>query len=337
MDYGFNFDSDHEYYSDEDEYFDSIDHEYFLNESCINYALCGCSSCDIMNANALVLNGKGTYFEWLPYELILMIIKMSREILNYKEKSYFRDYFDVKNGTVRVLRILRSKNLSSVGTVKLDTPFGVINGKKIFENNAAGKCYNDMAKLITETNDGIGIEELESIFNLMKKWLIWLCDHYHIGCWSRLADTIVSKIYEMDDTLDKIMDGRNKLTKKLSNLEMITNAKEITNKMKYFIEYYIPYAMLTRIDNYFDTRKDSGLSMYSFKNCLYNIYSKTRIHPNKINAYKVYEFEMEVYSPDYYNNVYLQYMYLRSGRRLIPKRNQPSFYWEGDDYIKRFI
>ena len=117
----------------------------------------------------------------------------------------------------------------------------------------------------------------------------------------------------------------------------MSEAYDITCRMKYFIESYIPFAMLVRSENYHNCRESKGLTFDHHKECLYNIFRETRMHPNDINVYDVYEFEMELYDPEYYFNTYLQYKRLRSGRLVIPRGEEPCFYWRGNTYTRRFI
>ena len=55
-----------------------------------------------------------------------------------------------------------------------------------------------------------------------------------------------------------------------------------------------------------------------------------------INVDDIYEFELRTYASDYYYTVYQNHTKLRNGKRLIPKGENPRFYWVGDTYVPKF-
>ena len=340
------YDSDDDWGNPVEHHYDSINHGNFWYNSPLCNAMYGYS--DDQFGKALLVNAKGTYFERLPYELILKIMEMVRILLDKYERSFFNEYFDEKNSCVVVLRSLRitkkqqleidGSNISKHPGIKiLETPIGNTMMRKIHFRNAASECYYYVANVIVSGSNGIGLKELKEIYRMMSVWMIWMCDHYNIRCWERLVNTIINKVYEFHRCVKRLLDDIDKPTLKLPTKVEMSEAYDITSRMKYFIESYIPYAMLVRSDNYHNSRKDNGFTVNDHKECLYSIFGETRMHPNDINVDDAYEFEMELYDPEYYYNTYLQYKRLRSGRLLIPKGEKPCFYWCGNTYTRRFI
>lgn len=322
------------YYNSED-FYDSIDIGYFdenSNTNIINYKLY-----DKILENSILKNIKGTYFEWIPYEMIRKIISISKKIHCAKEVSYYDWYFNKENTKLEILRYLRWKpqkpteNLPP-GIVTMFTELGSTLGKKIFFKNSSLECYEDFSKIIEcGLNNIEGIRMLDSV---LKNRLIWLVDHSYTLNWSSLIIVTLKKIYDSDNMLDDIIN--NKKESKLNKNDR-DEAKNIFNDLKYFIEYYLPYALLSRSDNYYLLRFENNVPLDSYHQSLFDIYEITGIHPNTINIEEAYEYEMSIYDPDYYYDIYSKYMVLRNGKRLIPKGSIPKFYWCGNEYIRAFI
>ena len=116
-------------------------------------------------------------------------------------------------------------------------------------------------------------------------------------------------------------------------------ARKIIDNMKYFVKEYLPYALSCRIhnSNFQEALKIHNIHYSYYKSLIYTIYEMGGTHPDMVNLYEVYEYEMSIYAPEYYYNTYLSYMRLRSGRIVIPPGEEPMFYWIGNEYVKAFI
>ena len=94
--------------------------------------------------------------------------------------------------------------------------------------------------------------------------------------------------------------------------------------------------MLTRSDNYYTQAKTLGIL---YKDIMHKIYINSGLDEYEFmdfNIKEIEEFEMKLYAPDYFYNVYQKYTKLRNGKVLIPIGEQPAFYWLGNTYVRRF-
>ena len=121
-----------------------------------------------------------------------------------------------------------------------------------------------------------------------------------------------------------------------ANIKEFDDIWEQICDIKYFLEHYIPYRLLTDSDMFYDS-VDMYVSPSHIFDLLFQIYIITDVHPNEIDLQEVKEFEMRIYAPDYFNNTYKNYNIIDDGSRAIPEGKEPKFYWSSGKYIQRFV
>lgn len=323
-----------------EDFSDSIDYYYFIYESPNNIL-------DVRNfSNRIYLSlvdiSNDTYFKYIPNELLLKITNFLIDIYNNDDVSYYWKYFseeETKPVTLRYLRLTKEqRNNPNISSISLKTSIGDCLTRKIMGQNMASRCYKDFTNAI---QFGVkSVDGLNKLFNVFKQWLIWVFDHSYklqIGSrWVDLFEVTIKKTYEFRNHIIKFKNGEDK-SDNFDTPEKIETALKVLDKMKYFIEYYIPYNILSRRDNFYDVRFKNDISLDSFKGLLWKLYTLTNVHPNTIDTDIAFEFEMELYAPDYYNNIYKKYMRLRNGKVIIPPGKYPAFFWVGDKYIQYFV
>ena len=295
-------------------------------------------------SNAIKIRQKlfGTLFDMLPFEIFEYIIELRTQLMNLEDYNHYMFSFSEDESMTKLLRYLRLnqrqksriENDKPTALVKnLNTSLGIIKARGIYGDNMASQCYKDVGNAIE-----MGVSTLEGLRNMqscVSMWILWIADHSYIGCWNRLMETIIIKVLEFDRDIYYMSIDMN--TSKFKTIEELSVAFDIIKDMRYLVEIYLPYTLLTRPPSFFKAREDSGIDIDSYYKTLYNIYRLTRVHPLSIYIPDVKEFEMATYDSDYYYGTYLKYMRLRNGKIVIPKGEKPNFYWIGDKYIRHFI
>jgi len=284
---------------------------------------------------------EGTYFEMLPFELIELIMEFARILTNAEDTAYYKKYFSNDESVRAIARSMRvrpwqeiaKKKDPRIKIVTEETLLGPIQTRLIYKNNMASQCHDDFAKVIV---NGVGNPMgFKMLYEAIKKWMVWICDHSHIHQWNQFMDVIFSKVYELNRQLFQLEDG--KIKSDCFSEEDIKETRKVMKNILYFIEDYLPFVILSRSNNYIDEfNKVGDDDTNHLSDLLSNIFRETMRHPNDIDIEEAYDFEMETYAPDYYYNVYKNYMILRSGRVLVPHGKRPCFFWCGDKYIQRF-
>ena len=323
-------------------HYDSIDHMRFYNYSSACYMMEKIRTGTKMTTMSLLKNEfEGTYFEMLPFELIELIMEIARIRTNAEDTAYYKKYFSNDESFRAIARSMRvrpgqeiaKKKDPRIKIVTEESPLGPIQTRLVYKNNMAAQCHDDFAKVIV---NGVGnLTGFKLLYEAMKKWMVWVCDHSHIYQWERFMETIFEKIYELNDQLLDIEDGKKK--NDCFTADELKETREVMKDILYFIEEYLPFVILSRSNNYIDEFNKVGDDDINYlSDLLSKIYRQTMRHPNDINIEEAYDFEMATYAPDYYFNVYKNYMTLRSGSILIPHGKRPCFFWCGDKYIQRF-
>jgi len=307
---------------------------------------------------AVIKNGdlKGTYLEWLPIELLLIIFKIAQMRAFQNEKEFYRDYFSQDQSERKVIRHLRlrpgdEENAKTDIRIRIGDmmmPDGeIVKCRKIFKNNPAQMCYQDFAEaLMKEPNAPrmVSLEQLNKIYHCMKQWTVWMCDHYYRPEWARFLRILVTKVTELYDSILRI--GYNITHRPENNspeaLVDFDEKKRVIHLMRYFITDYIPFALLSRGNAFLEARREIFPRVRStyddnVADILFLIFEVTGRHPDDIDIIDVNEFEMMSYAPDYFYDVYENFMVLRNGKTLVPDGQMPHFFWDCDRYIQRLL
>ena len=283
-----------------------------------------------------------TYFSWLPIEIIQMIFDMDMSLMERDEQLYYMRYFSDEQVQGKILRQMRVRPgvVDAAGSryKEMSTPLGTIKCRNVYLDNDVRKCNIAFSSVIEH-----GIKSIENIRRMkitMEQWFLWVCNHAYLSNWNQFMRVFTKKVYEIDDTLSQLRNNKMKLSN-FSTPEDITDLEYTVNHMKFFIEDYIPYALLTRSTAYFKCRDHiEGRSRYeenTFVEMLFNMFTITGRHPNEINKQEAYEFEMATYAPDYFYDVYAKYKRSNDGKLLVPEGEKPVFYWRGGDYVHTFV
>lgn len=301
-----------------------------------------CIKCYRSNAIKTRQELVGTLFDMLPFEIFEYIIALRTQLLNLDDYNHYMFSFRENESKPNLLRYLRpnQEQKSRIESEKptalvkdINTPLGNIKARAIYDNNMASQCYRDVGKAIEM---GVGtLEGLKNYQTCVYKWMLWIADHSYMSCWNRLMETIIRKVLEFDRDIYYMSIDTN--PNKFGDADKLLLAIDIVKDMRYLVEVYLPYTLLTRPPSFFKAREDSGIEIDSYYRTLYNIYQITRIHPISIYIPDVKEFEMAVYAHDYYYDTYQKHTRLRNGKIVIPKGENPDFYWIGDKYIRHFI
>jgi len=288
---------------------------------------------------------RGSYFMWLPNELIELVMEYSRRMMVREESCYYMNYFSEGEILPLCLRYLRptaqQKEVMNVGGGKLvlqthETPLGSIKVRGLYGTNTASLCFNDM-RLAIETGVKT-VEGVQLLYTQITKWFVWICDQSYLNKWRNLMKMIVQKIYEFerDIIIQKVQTSRGEPTEdRCRSLEKIDRVHDIICDIKYFVSKYTPFALLSRSDTFYDVvHKEYSLDALEL---VVDLQIETNVSPSTIDIQEAYEFEMSVYAPTYYQDTYIKYMMLRNGKRIIPQGKIPKFYWYNDKYTQRFV
>lgn len=333
---------DERFVSDAEDFYISIDHEYFFEHGNTNFVMSKAGTRQLVSAMVERGDYTNTYFSWLPIELIQMIFEMAMSLMERDEQLYYMDYFSDEQVQAKILREMRVRpgvvDVAGSRYKEMSTPLGTIKCRNVYLENDVRKCTRAFASIVEH-----GIKSIENIRRMkitMEQWFIWVCDHTYSDNWEQFMRIITKKVYEINYTLSKLRDNKLKLTN-FSTPESIRDLEYTANQMKFFIEDYIPYALLTRSTTYFKCRDHiEGRSRYevnTFAEMLFNLFTITGRHPNEINKQEAYEFEMATYAPEYFYNVYAKYKRSDYGKRLVPEGEKPVFYWRGGHYVHAFV
>lgn len=302
--------------------------------------------------NSMMMELQNTYFALLPIELINIIFEMERMMEIYGEMHYYSHiYFNDKNTRLKIERILRPttkqrKLLQETGEVtdlvhisQDDGTF--VYGRAIWKNNIANQItsvFKEMCEAF-EKNPADGIKKL---FIMLKDHMLWICHHHHHCEWESLMIMIYTKCGDYYDRFsfwrimqDKLQEA-DIYPQEFASVEEFNVIWEQICDIKYFLEDYVPYRLLTDSDMFYDSI-DMYVSQCHIFDILFKVYTITDVHPNDIDLQEVREFEMSIYAQEYYTNTYKKYKTVRSGRRIIPEGKQPKFYWSSGRYIQRFV
>jgi hypothetical protein len=323
------------------DYFTEINTEKFRSKSPINSALC--KSRTRFYTLTFISQIPGTYFDWLPIELIEMILESLRQQMDFLEVDYYNKYFSASQTDRFIIRSIRASPLERMNkkkgkflanVEKIDTEQGPIYMKHILKVNGSENCEKDM---VTCLDMGVSsVKGMNNFYHKIKKWFIWMCDHSYICKWFNLVKTIIKKTADFNKQLYAIEVGAIEssspdLMRKSSEIKEIRRILEL---VEYFIVTYTPYAILSRSDNYFNAAKKMGVK---YQEILYEIRMNGGYNPSNFDIDAVYNFELSTYASEYYLNVYQKYKVLRNGKVLSPKGKKPMFYWLGDTYVHRFV
>lgn len=327
--------------------------EWFYSHS--NTRLMGSKEGQRLQIDSMLNNElKDTYFTMLPYEMIEAIFILASRLSKVSERWFYQNYFDVENTKSKRIRHLRltkeQKKLQSQGELMAGVSRehcpgglpGFLDRRIIYGNNDASICTKELSECIqfgVKSSEG-----LQKLYTAVKKWFIWICDHSYLTNWKRLMIVIIKKTIEFDERVGNIMilAAQNKSIDPFKTKDDLECAVRIVKDMRYFISHYTPFVLLTRNDIYYEEYEVARCGRWTGDNTgthdtVYELLSLTNTPLMDINPRDCYEYEMEVYDPEYFYNTYQNYMRLRSGKVLIPSGRVPKFYWFRDRYIKNFV
>ena len=326
--------NDPEYYIDGEDYYGSIDIFRFFEGNKIEFAMSTVCARQVVSNMAQKGDFVKTYFRLLPIEMIEFIFEMAGKLMDRDEFAFYKRYFSSEQTKRHILRQMRVRpgvpDVTGTRYKDVATPLGTIKCRNIYVDNDVDKCNRAFSKVV-ET----GIKTIETITDLkktMEQWFLWVCDHAYSDNWDRFMRVCTRKIYEIEGTLVKVENGTQHLSQ-ISTIKDIAELRLIVNKMKYFVEKYVPYALLTRSQAYYNSHPN----IESYSEILFDLFKITGVHPGTIDLDEVYEFEMETYAPDYYFGTYLRYPVAENGVRAIPPGEKPLFYWRGNEYACTFV
>ena len=325
---------DPDYYEDTDDYYGSINHLKFFEGSKTEFATSKVCARQVVAGMVKQGDFVKTYFRLLPIEMIEFIFEMAAKLMERDDFAFYKRHFSPEQTERRILREMRVRpgvpDVTGTRYKDVATSLGTIKCRNIYADNDADKCNRAFSKVV-ET----GLKTCEGVAQMkttMEQWLLWVCDHAYFDHWSKFMRVFVQKIYDCEDILWDLQNNRLRLSN-FSTEEQICELEHLIRQMKYFVEYYVPYALLTRNQAYYNFHPD----MERYFEMLFELFKITRIHPNTIDFDEVYEFEMETYAPDYYYGTYLKYPVAENGMRIIPPGEKPLFYWRGNDYVCTFV
>ena len=287
-----------------------------------------------------------TYLGRIPKEIIEIIFEMVRQLDRDSELRFYKNYISRSETHGIVLRTLRAskkdcENAICDKRIKIhsrETLLGTISERYIYKQNTGRMCHNTLVQILMKGVDTVS--GLELFYKMIKDWMVWICFHSYIPEWERLSILIMEKIYEFNNGIYDIYIGKVKKDG-FKTRKDIERANEITTDAVYFIENYLPYNLLTHGELFYEVYHRDEIVLKYYDNplakILYNIYTVTNVDPDSINIDEAYEFEMELYAPDYHRDVFKKYMRLRNGKIIIPKGKIPCFYWHNEKYRKAFI
>ena len=291
----------------------------------------------------------GTYFEFLPMELIEMIFELERQLeISQDYKFYTELYFSDDDAVIETARHLRPTRtqrelIATSGEVTgldvVQTPLGHTFGRRVWKNNTAARIAREFRRMVYSFNEDKP-KAIKQLFHLITKHMMWIVHHSYLCEWNRFMRVIYQKQSEFEHRLAmyEVSDEyKEEIPKNMKTPEQRAPVWENLIKIRFFLEQYVPYALLSQGDCFHNAANDVVQTQDHIKTTLFEIYMITGVHPNSIDIQKAREFEMKLYAPKYYQETYENYMKLRSGRRLIPKGELPEFYWCAGKYIQRFL
>ena len=291
----------------------------------------------------------GTYFEWLPMELIELIFDWERRLEISEDYVFYTEiYFSDEDSVIETARHLRPTRTQRylaettgevTGLDALQTPLGNTFGRRIWKNNTAARVAREFRKMVNSFNKDKP-RAIGQLFELITKYMMWIVNHSYLCEWNSFMQVIYQKQTEFEErmTMYELFDEyKDEIPQNLETPEQRAPVWENLAKTKYFLEHYVPYALLSHSDVFHAAANDTVESQDHVDATLFEIYTMTGVHPNSIDIQKAREFEMKLYAPKYYHETYENYMKLRSGRRVIPSGELPEFYWCAGKYIQRFI
>lgn len=290
----------------------------------------------------------GTYFEILPLELIEIIFEWERQLEISRDYKFYKEiYFSDEESVIETARHLRPtrtqrEHIATTGEVTgldvMQTPLGHTFGRRIWKNNTAARIAREFRKMVYSFNKDKP-KAIHQLFKLITKHMMWIVHHSYLCEWNNFMRVIYRKQAEFEErmTIYELFDEyKDEIPQNMKTPEQRAPVWENLAKTKYFLEQYVPYALLSQSDTFHAAERENILTD-SLDHTLFEIYMMTGVHPNSINFQKAREFEMKLYAPKYYHETYENYMKLRSGRRLVPSGELPKFYWCAGKYIQRFI
>jgi hypothetical protein len=326
--------NDPEYYENADDYHESIDILKFFEGSKGEFAMS--RTCARQVASGMVETGAfvETYFRLLPIEMIEFIFEMAGKLIERDEFKFYERHFSPEQSNRHILRQMRVRpgvpDVTGTRYKDVATPLGTIKCRNIYVDNDMDKCNRAFSKVVESGLNTIeGVAEMKKT---MEEWFLWVCDHAYSDHWGNFMRVFVKKIYQCEEILWDLQNQRLRLPN-FSTEEQICELEHLIRQMKYFVEYYLPYALLTRNQAYYCLHPD----MKSYSEVLFDLFKITGVHPDTIDLDEVYEFEMETYAPDYYYDTYLKYPVAENGVRAIPPGEKPLFYWRGGEYACTFV
>ena len=291
----------------------------------------------------------GTYFERLPIEIIEIIFEWERQLEISQDYIFYTElYFSDDDSVIETARHLRPTRtqrelIATSGEVTgldvVQTSLGDTFGRRVWKNNTAARIAREFRKMVNSFNDDKP-KAIDQMFKLITKHMMWIVHHSYICDWNSFMRVIYQKQTEFEErmTMYEFFDEYNdEIPKNMKTLEQRAPVWENLIKIRFFLEQYVPYALLSQGECFHNAANDVVETQDHIKTTLFEIYMITGVHPNRIDIQKAREFEMKLYAPKYYHETYENYMKLRSGRRLIPKGELPEFYWSAGKYIQRFL
>ena len=292
---------------------------------------------------------RGTYFKWLPNELFEMILMYELDLENHANDAYwFHMYFaehNTMNNPVRFLRPTKAQRAALTddgyqgGLVFRNDGVNSMWSRGVLPNNQCGEAMRDLREMLDvftkySKNKLPGIRKM---YEMLVKHGVWICEHSYIPCWNKFMHVMYEKVQQHYEKIKEYVETETPdLYSSFRSIGSTRKAYTLIKKLKYFVEEYIPYVILTRSDVW-DEAAYERVNPDFHKELIYVIHGFTQKHPNDIDLHKAYEFELELNAPKYFKNVYSKYTRLRTGKRLIPVGERPMFYWVGDKYVQRFV
>ena len=300
-----------------------------------------------MIAHAMSKQLNGTYFDWLPLELVEIIFEFERHIEITMDRQFYIRYFSDDDSLILTGRHLRPNHaqrqqIQVTGEVTgldiIETPLGNVFGRRIRKNNTGALVTRDFQRMISsfDKNKAVGISNL---LKLITKYMMWIVNHSYLCEWNAFMRVIYRKQSEFEERLAlyEVSEMWDEMPKEMDTPEKRAPVWENLLKIKYFLEQYVPFKLLSQSDAFHYVVNNNLPPQDHVNTTLFEIYMMTGVHPNSIDLNKAREFEIELYAPKYYKETYSNYTKMRSGRRLIPEGEKPEFYWCAGKYIQRFL
>ena len=326
--------SQYDYYEDTDDYYGSIDHLKFFEGSKTEFATSKVCARQVVAGMVQQGDFVKTYFRLLPIEIIEFIFEMAAKLMEHDDFAFYDRHFSCAQTKRHILRQMRVRpgvpDVTGTRYKHVATPLGTIKCRNIYADNDMDKCNRAFSKIVES-----GIKTIEGVAQMkktMEQWFLWVCDHAYSDNWENFMRVFVKKIYDCEQILWDLQNHKLHLSN-FSREEDIDELEHLIRQMRYFVEYYMPYALLTRSKAFYHLHPN----MTSYSKVLFDLFEITRVHPDNIDLEEAYEFEMETYAPDYSYDTYLKYPVAENGVRAIPPGEKPIFYWRGNEYTCTFV